>query len=113
MLMDVNYFAHVEVTRAVLPYMIKEKKGHIVSIGSVQSRIAIPHRTAYAASKRAFQAYFDTLRYEVAQYGISICVVNPYYIATNLSTNAVTADGSAYGKMDATTKSGLSPEYVA
>ncbi|XP_005092536.1 dehydrogenase/reductase SDR family member 7B [Aplysia californica] len=113
MLMDVNYFAHVEVTRAILPQMVERKTGQIVAIGSVQSRIAIPHRTSYAASKHAMQAYFDVLRSEVAQYNIGVSVVNPYYIATNLSTNAVSADGSAYGKLDANTKAGLQPEYVA
>jgi len=113
LLIEVNYLAQVEVTQALLPKMISQGSGHIVAIGSVQGRIAIPHRTAYTASKHAMQAYFDSLRSEVKTHGVNVSVVNPYYIATNLSLNAVTGDGSAYGKTDATTKAGLAPDYVA
>ena len=52
------------------------------------------------ASKHAMQAYFDSLRSEVKTHGVNVSVVNPYYIATNLSLNAVTGDGSAYGSED-------------
>ena len=50
-----------------------------------------------AASKHATQAFFDCLRAEVEQYDIDVTVVSPGYIQTNLSLNAVTADGSRYG----------------
>lgn len=50
-----------------------------------------------AASKHATQAFFDCLRAEVEQYDIEVTVVSPGYIQTNLSLNAVTADGSRYG----------------
>jgi len=113
MLMKVNYFGHVEVTRAVLPQMISRRSGHIVAISSVQGRIALPHRSAYTASKHALQAHCDSLRAEVAQHGVLVSVVNPYYIATNSSVNAVTADGSTHGKLDDSTRTGLSPDYVA
>ncbi|BFZ02906.1 hypothetical protein BsWGS_05945 [Bradybaena similaris] len=112
-LMNINYFGQIEITKAILPHMIQQQYGHIVAISSVQGKISIPHRSAYAASKHALQAYFDCLRAEVAQYNISVCVVSPYYISTNLSLNALTGDGSSYGKVDTTTKSGLKPEYVA
>lgn len=50
-----------------------------------------------AASKHATQAFFDCLRAEVAEYNIKVTVVSPAYIQTNLSLNAITADGSPYG----------------
>uniref|UniRef100_A0A0B7ASF9 Dehydrogenase/reductase SDR family protein 7-like n=1 Tax=Arion vulgaris TaxID=1028688 RepID=A0A0B7ASF9_9EUPU len=112
-LMNVNYFGQIEITKAILPHMIRQHSGQIVVISSVQGKISIPHRSAYAASKHALQAYFDCLRAEVAQYNIGVCLVNPYYINTNLSRNAVTGDGTNYGKVDDNTKAGLKPENVA
>lgn len=50
-----------------------------------------------AASKHATQAFFDCLRAEVEQYDIDVTVISPGYIQTNLSLNAITADGSRYG----------------
>ena len=50
-----------------------------------------------AASKHAFQAFFDSLRAELADTEVHVCVVSPGYISTNLSRNALNADGSAYG----------------
>ncbi|GFS12380.1 dehydrogenase/reductase SDR family member 7B [Elysia marginata] len=112
-LMAVNHFGHIEITKAILPYMVKQRSGHIVCVSSVQGKLPIPHRSAYAASKHAIQAYFDSLRAEVDHQGIRVCVVSPYYIRTNLSLNALSADGSAYGKVDQTTKNGYDPHFVA
>ncbi|CAL1527437.1 unnamed protein product [Lymnaea stagnalis] len=112
-LMTVNYFGHIEITKAVLPQMIRQGGGQIVTISSIQGRIAIPHRSAYAASKHALQAYFDSLRAELSGHDINVCVVSPHYISTNLSLNALTGSGTTYGKMDKTTETGLQPEYVA
>lgn len=112
-LMVVNYFGHVALTKAVLPYMIKRKMGHIVAVSSVQGKLAIPYRSCYTASKHATQGFFDSLRAEVAASKVKVSVINPGYIATNLSLNAVTGTGSVYGEMDETTSAGMSPEKVA
>ncbi|XP_044795061.1 dehydrogenase/reductase SDR family member 7B isoform X1 [Bubalus bubalis] len=69
--------------------------------------------TKDAASKHATQAFFDCLRAEVEQHDIEVTVISPGYIHTNLSLNAVTADGSKYGVMDETTAQGRSPVQVA
>ncbi|XP_078718707.1 dehydrogenase/reductase SDR family member 7B [Lampetra fluviatilis] len=112
-LMEVNYFGAVALLTALLPSMLKQGEGHIVAISSVQGRIAIPFRSAYAASKHATQAYFDSLRAEVADSGLKVTVVSPGYIRTNLSLNALTADGTPYHAMDANTAGGRSPDSVA
>ncbi|RUS77509.1 hypothetical protein EGW08_014721 [Elysia chlorotica] len=112
-LMVVNHLGHIEITKAILPYMMKQNSGHIVCVSSVQGKLPIPHRSAYAASKHALQAYFDSLRAEVDHQGIQVCVVSPYYIRTNLSVNALSADGSSYGKLDQTTINGYDPHFVA
>ncbi|XP_062999332.1 dehydrogenase/reductase SDR family member 7B isoform X1 [Elgaria multicarinata webbii] len=111
--METNYFGPIALTKALLPSMIKRRKGHIVAISSVQGKIAIPFRSAYAASKHATQAFFDCLRAEVEQYDLDVTVVSPGYIQTNLSLNAMTADGSKYGVMDKTTREGKAAAEVA
>lgn len=111
--MDTNYFGPIALTQALLPSMVRRRSGHIVVISSVQGKIAIPYRSAYAASKHATQAYFDCLRAEVERYGIGVTVVSPGYIRTNLSLNAVTGDGSKYGVLDKTTAMGRDPRGVA
>ncbi|KAM9305109.1 dehydrogenase/reductase SDR family member 7B [Gastrophryne carolinensis] len=113
MIMDTNYFGPVALTKALLPSMIKNKRGHVVSISSVQGKISIPFRSAYSASKHATQAFFDCLRAEVAPHEIHVTVINPGYIKTSLSLNALTEDGSKYGVMDKNTAEGKTPEEVA
>ncbi|XP_057717572.1 dehydrogenase/reductase SDR family member 7B isoform X2 [Corythoichthys intestinalis] len=111
--METNYFGPVALTQALLPAMVRQRSGHIVVISSVQGKIAIPYRSAYAASKHATQAYFDCLRAEVERYGIPVTVISPGYIRTNLSVNAVTGDGTKYGFVDRTTATGRDPRDVA
>lgn len=93
--------------------MLKRGSGHIVAISSVQGKLALPHRSAYSASKHALQAFCDSLRAEVASKGIKVTCISPGYIHTKLSLNALTGDGNKYGKMDKTIEKGFAPEYVA
>ncbi|XP_004071568.1 dehydrogenase/reductase SDR family member 7B [Oryzias latipes] len=111
--METNYFGPISLTQALLPSMVHRRSGHIVVISSVQGKIAIPSRSAYAASKHATQAFFDCLRAEIEQNGISVTVISPGYIQTDLSINAVTGDGSKYGIMDKATAAGQNPRDVA
>ncbi|XP_040212980.1 dehydrogenase/reductase SDR family member 7B isoform X2 [Rana temporaria] len=113
MIMDTNYFGPVALTKALLPSMINNKRGHIVAISSIQGKISIPFRSAYSASKHATQAFFDCLRAEMVPHEIDVTVISPGYIQTRLSLNAVTEDGSKYGVMDKTTAEGRTPEEVA
>ncbi|KAJ0000849.1 hypothetical protein NQD34_005869 [Periophthalmus magnuspinnatus] len=111
--METNYFGPIALTQALLPSMVQRRSGHIVAISSVQGKIAIPYRSAYAASKHAMQAYFDCLRAEINQYGIPVTVISPGYIKTNLSINAITGDGTKHGVLDKTTAAGWEPRDVA
>ncbi|XP_064350916.1 dehydrogenase/reductase SDR family member 7B isoform X2 [Camelus dromedarius] len=95
--MEINYFGPVALTKALLPSMVRRRQGHVVAISSIQGRISIPFRSAYAASKHATQAFFDCLRAELEQCDIEVTVISPGYIHTNLSLNAITASGARYG----------------
>ncbi|XP_041085641.1 dehydrogenase/reductase SDR family member 7B isoform X2 [Polyodon spathula] len=111
--MDINYFGAVALTKALLPSMVQRRSGHIAVVSSVQGKIAIPFRSAYAASKHATQAFFDCLRAEVEQFGIEVSVFSPGYIRTNLSVNAVTGNGSNYNVLDKNTAEGRDPHDIA
>lgn len=76
--------------------MVERKSGHIVFISSVQGLIAIPDRSAYAASKHALQAFGDSLRAEMNQHNINVSVVSPGYVKTAVSLNALTGSGEAH-----------------
>ncbi|XP_054008597.1 dehydrogenase/reductase SDR family protein 7-like [Hylaeus anthracinus] len=108
-----NYFAQIALAKAVLPFMVKLQSGHIVCISSVQGKISIPYRSAYAASKHALEAWCDSCRAELANQNIKVTVISPGYVRTALSLNALTGNGQLYGVMDKTTEEGYSPEYVA
>ncbi|XP_076232465.1 dehydrogenase/reductase SDR family protein 7-like [Calliopsis andreniformis] len=108
-----NYFAQIALAKAVLPFMIKQQYGHIVCISSLQGKISIPYRSAYAASKHALEAWCDSCRAELADQNIEVTVISPGYVKTSLSLNALTGTGQVYGVMDKTTEGGYSPEYVA
>eukprot|EP00058_Branchiostoma_floridae_P010279 XP_002595767.1 hypothetical protein BRAFLDRAFT_200530 [Branchiostoma floridae] len=111
--MIINYFGPITLTRGIIQNMVQNGGGHVVNISSVQGRMAIPHRSAYAAAKHALQAYSDTLRAEMASKGVKVTVVSPGYITTQHSVNAITSDASQYGAMDTTTASGMAPDTVA
>lgn len=112
-IMDLNFFGTVALTKAVLPSMIARKSGHIVPVSSVVGYVGTPLRSAYAASKHALHGYFDSLRAELAKDGIRVTIVCPGYIRTNVSLNAMTGDGSAFGQMDPTHKNATTPEECA
>lgn len=112
-LFDVNYFGTVELTRHLLPHFLERKGGHIVVISSVVGKLGTPIRTSYAASKHALHGYFDSLRAELAGTGISVSLVCPGYIRTEVSVNAVGPDGSKYGKMDVNQLKGMDPDVFA
>jgi dehydrogenase/reductase SDR family protein 7B len=123
-IMNVNFFGAVRLTNLVVNQMIKDNeknspdstargKYSIVNIGSVQSYVGIPYRSAYCASKHALLAYSDSLRAELYLHdNIDIINCQPGYIDTNVSVNALTSDGIANGSNDDDHRKGFSPNYV-
>lgn len=98
-IMEVNYFGSVGLTREVIPHMIDQKNGHIVVTSSVAGKIGTKFRTAYAGSKHAVQGFFDSLRQEMYEHNIAVTLICPGPIKTNITKNALTGDGSSFGKM--------------
>jgi dehydrogenase/reductase SDR family protein 7B len=112
-LMEVNYLGTVALTKALLPHFIDKKGGHFVVITSIVGKIGTPLRSSYAASKHALHGFFDSLRAEVYHYNIKVTLACPGFVQTNVSLNALTADGTPQNKMDGATKNGLTPEVFA
>ena len=112
-LMEVNFFGNVELTRCVLPAMLRRGGGHVVTVSSVVGHMGTPLRSSYAASKHALHGYYDSLRYELERDDVRVTIVSPGYIRTDISRNAVMGDGSRQGTMDEGQAGGMSPERFA
>jgi len=112
-IMEVNFFGAVALTKAVLPYMISQKSGHIIAISSLMGKVGFFNRTGYAASKHALHGFFDSLRMEVIDQNIKVLLVCPGYVKTNISKNALNSKGEAHAIMDTNQENGLSAEKCA
>jgi len=58
---EINYFGTIALTKAVLPFMVKQRSGHILATSSISGRFGFPLRSAYSASKQALHGFFETL----------------------------------------------------
>lgn len=112
-LMDVNFYSTVAITKAVLPFMIKQQSGHFIVISSVAGKIGTIMRSGYNASKHALHGFYDSLRAESYDDNIKVTTVCPGYIRTNVSLNAINAQGEKFGKMDSNQAKGIPPEECA
>ena len=110
---EVNYFGHVQMTKAVLPQMLKRKTGHIVTISSLTGKWGFYLRSAYSASKHALHGFFDSLRMEVEDEGIQVTLITPGFIATEISKHALDKSGKPTGEMDNNQAQGISSEECA
>jgi len=70
--MDVNYFGTVNVVRAVVPGMIERRRGSVVGVSSAAGLVGVFGYTAYAPTKFAVRGFFESLRGELAPYGIHV-----------------------------------------
>ena len=112
-LMEVNFFGNVSLTRAVLPHMLAQEEGLLVAVSSVVGKFGTPLRSGYSASKHALHGFFEAVGAEHYKQGLRTLLVCPGYINTNISINALTADGSPQGTMDKGQAKGMSAEDCA
>src|SRR5437870_1569200 len=76
----------MNVTRAVLPVMRRQRSGHVITISSSAGLTGFVFGTAYAASKFGVEGWMESLRPEVAPFGIETTIVNPGFFRTELLT---------------------------
>ncbi len=75
--LEVNLVGPFRLARAFLPSMRERRSGHIVSIGSIADRVALPENSAYAASKFGLRGFHEVLRAELAGTGVRATLVSP------------------------------------
>src|ERR1041384_3414899 len=80
----------MNVTRAVLPVMRKQRSGHIISISSTAGLVGFEFCTAYAASKFGLEGWMESLHAEIAPFGMTTTIVNPGFFRTELLTERST-----------------------
>ena len=110
---EINYFGTIALTKAVLPFMIRQKSGHIAATSSISGRFGFPLRSAYSASKQALHGFFETLFLENKKNNIRTSVIIPGRVRTNISFHALDAGGKEHGKMDPGLDKGITPEKAA
>jgi dehydrogenase/reductase SDR family member 7B len=105
----VDLIAPIAFAQANLRRMLDAGGGHVVAISSIAGVAGVPLRTAYCAAKHGIVGYHDALRAENEHLGLKVLVVCPGSIATNVSRNALNADGSVRGVSDAAIDNGIAP----
>jgi NAD(P)-dependent dehydrogenase (short-subunit alcohol dehydrogenase family) len=95
----------MNVTRAVLPVMRKQRSGHVITISSSAGFAGFEYGTAYAASKFGVDGWMESLAPEVEPFGIHTTIVNPGFFRTELltkeSTNHATPSIKDYAERNA------------
>ncbi len=109
--LDVNLRGAILVTLAALPALL-ESRGRIAVLSSVAGFGPLVNRTAYAASKHGLHGFFDSLRAEVSESGVSVTMVAPSFTATGIEHRAAFRSGGQEGSWS-TTGAVLGPEEVA
>ncbi|SEC41985.1 Short-chain dehydrogenase [Tenacibaculum sp. MAR_2009_124] len=112
-IMAINYLGNIALTKALLPHFIKNQKGHFVVTSSVVGKFGTPLRSSYSASKHALHGFYDALRAEHFKDKITVSLVCPGFVATEVSKNALVGDGSKQGARDTATEKGMHPDRFA
>ena len=82
--METNFFGPLNVTRAVLPMMRAQRSGQVITVTSLAGLIGQEFVAAYAASKFALEGWMESLRFDVAPFGIDTMIVEPGFFRTEL-----------------------------
>ncbi len=96
-IMRVNYLGAVYCTYYALPHL-KKSRGRLVAVSSLAGKTGVPTRTGYAASKHAMVGFFDSLRVELAGSGVTVTLIYPGFVTSEIRQRAYGADGKPLGK---------------
>ena len=84
-MINTNLKGLLYVSKAVLPFMIKQKKGHIINIGSTAAKEVYEKGNVYCASKRAVGAVTEAMRIDLLRHGIKVTAIHPGAAETEFS----------------------------
>ena len=112
-IIGVDLLAPIALTQAVLPRMAARGRGRLAFISSIAGKVGVPLRSAYCAAKFGLAGYADSVRAETAHLGIEVHAIYPGSIRTDVSRNALTADGTRRGASDSAIDNGINPDEAA
>ncbi len=96
-IMRVNYLGCVYLTYYALPHL-KQSRGRLVGVSSLAGKNGVPTRSGYAASKHAMVGFFDTLRIELLGTGVTVTLIYPDFVTSEIRERAFGPDGQPLGK---------------
>ena len=112
-IIDIDLTAQIAFSQGLIGHMADRGSGSLLFVSSIAGKVGVPMRTAYCAAKHGLLGYADALRAELSQSGVSVHNIVPGSIATNVSRNALGADGSERGRSDKHIDEGISPGEAA
>jgi NAD(P)-dependent dehydrogenase (short-subunit alcohol dehydrogenase family) len=86
---ETNFFGVIRVTKQVLPIMREQNGGIIINVSSVGGRIGLPVLSAYHSTKFALEGLSESISYEVEPFGISVVIIEPGVIRTNIMNSSI------------------------
>lgn len=84
--MQINYFAAVRLTLALLPHFLANGHGHVVNVSTMSTQVPIPLFSAYLASKSALESFSRSLKMELGDQGINVSIVYFPMVRTPMSS---------------------------
>jgi len=93
-MMNTNVNGLLYITKALLPHFIKEKKGHVINIGSIAGKEIYENGNIYCASKFAVDAISKSMRIDLLKYGIKVTAIHPGAVETEFSLVRFKGDAS-------------------
>lgn len=112
-IIEVDLIAQIAFAQGLIGPMSARGSGALAFISSIAGKVGVPMRTAYSAAKFGLAGYADALRGELSQTGVSVHAIYPGSIRTDVSRNALTADGTVRGKSDKAIDEGIDPDEAA
>lgn len=106
-LIEVDYLGTIGLTKALLPYFIKQQSGHFVTVTSLMGKFGSPYRSGYCGAKHALHGFFDVLRMEHDKDNIKVTLICPGFVNTDVARNALTGNGTSLNQQDEATKNGI------
>ena len=106
-IIDIDLTSQIAFSQALIGHMVERGSGALAFLSSIAGKVGVPMRTAYSAVKFGLAGYGDALRGELSQTGVSVHMIYPGSVATNVSRNAITADGSKRGVSDKAIDEGI------
>jgi short-subunit dehydrogenase len=95
--MRVNFLSAANCTHYALPYLIKSR-GRIAAVASIAGILGVPGHAIYGASKHAMMGFFNSLRVELKAKGVSVTMIAPDFVKTEIHMRGLDASGKAMGK---------------